>query len=212
MASGIQKKIREAKGISTDVDVLKQKVDNAEKNIQSLHENGQKNFAVIEQKFNQMEEFIDALITQVGTDVIFEIVKTKRIEKQEADAATKKTNLEAALKDGQVVVAEAVGNTSVVIGTEVDKDGNQLYPTRAQILFAQVKPELAEPMRGKKVGDVIVTPVESRFTITEIYNLVTPTKAEMAPVAPEEAVELPSDPLPPAEEEALINELSSSLN
>lgn len=206
MASGIQKKIREANKVN---DGLSGRMDVAEKNIQAMHENYQKNFAIVEQKFNQMEEFIDALITEMGTDKVFEIIKTKRIEKQEADAAAKKVALEAALKEGQVVVAETVGDTSVIIGTEVDKDGNQLYPTRAQILFAQVKPELAEPMRGKKVGDVVVTPVETRFTINEIYNIIVPTKAETAPVEAE-LLGPPSDPVSPEVEQALINDLSAS--
>jgi hypothetical protein len=208
MGSGIQKKIRETNKTSNG---MLERLTNAESNIKSIYETDQKNFTVIEQRFAEQSEILDALITLTGMEQVFEQIKTKRIEKAEVEAEGKKAALEKALQEGQIVVAETVGEQSILVGTEVDKDGNQLHPIRAQLLFAQIKKDLAEPLRGKKVGEVIDTPVGSKFTLQEIYDIVIPTKAENVPV-----VEATADAVPPAEpltveaQQALVEDLSAA--
>jgi len=208
MGSGIQKKIRETNKANNG---MLERLANVEKNVQSIWETDQKNFSVIEQRFIEQSEILDALITLTGMEQVFEQIKTKRIEKAEADSESKRVALEKALQEGQVVVADAVGDMSILVGTEVDKDGNQLHPVRAQLLFSQIKKELADPLRGKKVGDIIDTPVSSKFTINEIYDIVVPTKAEGVVTAPTEGEVTPvSEPVDTATQQALIEDLSAT--
>ncbi|HVT63203.1 MAG TPA: hypothetical protein VHD33_06950, partial [Legionellaceae bacterium] len=120
---------------------------------------------------------LDALITILGTEAVFNQIKKAKIEKAEANSAAMKDALEKQLAEGGVKVSEVVGELSIIVGSEVDKDGNQIPPARAQVLFAQLTPELAALMLGKKVGDVVETPVGSKFTISELYDMVLPDPA-----------------------------------
>jgi hypothetical protein len=201
MGSGIQKKIRETNKTSNG---MLERLTNAESNIKSIYETDQKNFTVIEQRFAEQSEILDALITLTGMEQVFEQIKTKRIEKAEVEAEGKKAALEKALQEGQIVVAETVGEQSILVGTEVDKDGNQLHPIRAQLLFAQIKKDLAEPLRGKKVGEVIYTPIGSKFTLQEIYDKNVPAVEATADAVP------PAEPLTVEAQQALVEDLSAA--
>ena len=201
MGSGIQKKIEKANGVLD-------RVNNAEKNIQMIYENIQKNFSVVDTKLSEQGEILDACVTLLGLDTVLEQVKKARIDKSEAESENKRVALETALAEGKIVVTDTIDTQSIIVGSEVDKDGNPLHPLRAQILLAQIKPELAEPLKGKKVGDVVETPIGTKFTVLEIYNIVIPTKAEVAAVTSE--AEVPSEPLDVAQQQSLVEDLEAA--
>jgi hypothetical protein len=171
-----------------------------------------KTFNEVEMRLRGLEEIKEALVNLVGRDQVEEEVKRVYIERAEARAAMEQKALEAALASGRAVEADTVGDLSVVVVSEVDKDGQQLFPTRSQLLFATLKPEFQEQLRGKKVGDVHVTPQESKVTIQAIYNVVpNPPEAQQAEPAPLPAGTPPTEgqPLSDAEEEAIVDQLTA---
>jgi hypothetical protein len=170
-------------------------------------------FAVVEQRLQNLEETAEALVNKVGRDDVEEEVKRLHIERLEAKSEQEKAALDAAIKQGQIVETDAIGELSVVVGSEVDKDGNKLYPSRVQLLYATLKPEYKEKLLGAKVGEVVVTPFESKFTVLAIYNVVDPK--DRKPLVAETDAPVPQAPLAPTtplteEEEAeLVEQLAA---
>jgi hypothetical protein len=167
-----------------------------------------KTFNEVEQRMRSAEEVNEALVNLAGREAVEEEVKRLYIERAEAKSVLEGRALEAGIKAGKLVVSEIVGDMSVVVGSEVDKDGNQLYPSRAQLLFATLRPEYQEKLRGSKVGDVIVTPFESKFTVLAIYDIL--------PQAPPPAgQQVSSEPLPvgtpPVEGQPLSDEAEAAV-
>lgn len=178
MGSGIQRKIREtndaASAVTNQLNEIKTQLSGLANETNAKF---QKLAGWIDNTFQKKDEILDALITILGTEAVFNQIKKAKIEKAEANSAAMKDALEKQLAEGGVKVSEVVGELSIIVGSEVDKDGNQIPPARAQVLFAQLTPELAALMLGKKVGDVVETPVGSKFTISELYDMVLPDPA-----------------------------------
>jgi hypothetical protein len=174
-----------------------------------------KTFNEVEQRMRGMEEVNEALVNLAGREAVEEEVKRLYIEHAEAKSAMEGKALEAGLAAGKLAVSEIVGDMSVVVGSEVDKDGNQLYPSRAQLLFATLRPEYQEKLRGGKVGDVVVTPFQSKFTILAIYDILPqapPAAGQQVPAVPLPVGSPPVEgqPLSDEEEAAVVDQLTDA--
>jgi DNA-binding transcriptional regulator of glucitol operon len=160
-----------------------------------------------------LEEINEALVNLSGRPQVEEEVKRLHIERVEARSAIEAKALDAALNSGKIKEVETIGELSVIVGSEVDKDGNKLYPSRVQMLFATLKKEYQDALRGAKRGDVVETPFGSKFTVTVVYDIVPP---DQQPVLPQPAVELhPAEQLPVTlteeEEAVLVESLASAV-
>jgi len=145
-------------------------------------------FAAVEQRLQNLEEINEALVNLSGRAQVEEEVKRLHIERVEAKAAIEQKALETALATGKIKEVETIGELSVIVGSEVDKDGNKLYPSRVQVLYATLLKEYQEKLLGKKVGDVIETPFGSKLTVQIVYDIVPPDQQPKP--APQERVEL----------------------
>lgn len=170
MGSGYGKKIaREAKAASSGA---LERVEKLEAFRNDVLQAMRQTFGIVDTRLQNTEDVVNALIILVGKEDVEKKVQELQIERLEAKAGTEKAALDAAVTANQVVVADVIGDRSVIVGSEVDKDGKQLYPSRVQLLFPTVKDDYKERLRGAKAGDVIETPVGSKFTILEVYDIV----------------------------------------
>ena len=171
-------------------------------------------FAAVEQRLQNLEEINEALVNVVGRTPVEEEVKRAHIERVEKKAATEAAALEAAYKAGKIVDAEEVGDMSVIVGSEVDKDGNKLYPSVVQLLFMTLVKEYQDQIRGKKAGDVIETPFGSKFTVSKVFN-VNPNQAQAVQqategVTPASTPQVEAEPLSPEAEALLLEGLADA--
>ena len=179
-------------------------------------------FAAVEQRLSSNEEIIHALINLMGSENVEREVTKLAIAKMEERSVKEKAGFEAAVKRGELVLADEVGDSSVIIGSEVDKDGNSLHPLRCQLLYATVKQGYKEKLKGAKVGDSIDTPAGSKFTVNEIWNVLPPEerpKQAEAPAAaasedatPEGTADVKDEVVDEKVEAELVEELSKQLN
>lgn len=210
-----------------------QRLDALEKGQQQILLAVRQTFGLIDARIGGQQASLNALITLFGRDVVEAEIIRQKIAELEENSAKEKAVFDAAVADGKVVKAEVVGDRTVVIGHEVDADGKDLYPTRVQMLYGQLKPELKPAYKDHRVGDVIDTPINTKFTINELWDIVLPTPADIAaaasaataaPVAPpthadptaEPEVTAAEAPLPPDEpvdaatEAELLSELAGT--
>jgi hypothetical protein len=171
-------------------------------------------FAAVEQRLGNLEEVNEGVVNVVGRAAIEEEVKRLHIERVEAKAAAETAALDAAYAAGKIVDAEEVGDMSVIVGSEVDKDGNKLYPSTVQLLFATLTKEYQEKLRGAKAKDVITTPFESKFTVSKVYNIdpnaSNAVQQAQAAVPPAGTPPIEAEPLSPEAEEMLLEGLASA--
>lgn len=174
-------------------------------------------FVVVEQRLQNLEDILEAVVVMLGRELVEKKVQDLHIEKLETRAAADKIALELALKEGRVAPSDVVGEKSVVVGSEVDRDGVPLHPLRVQQLWQAIQsPEMKEKLLGKKVGDVIETSIGTKFTVNEVYDIT--MKAEAAAADPRpvevpvpETTEVPaSEPEDAAVEQALVEDLAEA--
>ena len=127
-------------------------------------------FTIVDQRETQTEEVLRAVINLFGREPVEKEVRRLKIEELEEKSLKEKAAFDAAKEAGKVFVTERVTEKSVIIGTEVNKDGEQLFPTRVQLFFPQLPIDYQKCYLGAASGDVVVTPTESKFTIAEIYE------------------------------------------
>ncbi len=177
-------------------------------------------FTIVDNRENATEEVVRALITLCGQEAVEKEVRRAKIEDLEGKSAKQKAGFDAAIEAGKVVPGDVVGDRSVILGSEVDGDGNQLYPVRVQLLFAQLPEDYQKCYKGAKVGETVTTPTKSKFTINEVWEVVvkgeeiesTQTTAAAPPADPAATVAAPTegDEPPDAElEKQLVEELAA---
>ena len=167
--------------------------------------------SAVEARLQSLEEINEALVNLQGRTQVEEEVKRLYIERAEQKSALEQKALEAAISSGRVKEAEVIGDLSLIVMSEVDKEGNKLYPSRSQMLLATIDKEHQAKFRGAKKGDVLETPVGSKLTILDIYDIVPPAqqpKVAATPPAPEGAG---TETKPPPVQADLDDETASKL-
>ena len=177
-------------------------------------------FTIVDNRESATEEVVRALITLVGQDTVEKEVRRAKIEDLEGKSAKQKAVFDEAIAKGKVVPGESVNDRSVILGTEVDPEGNQLYPVRVQLLFGNLPADYQACYKGAKPGDKVVTPTKSTFSISEVWDVVVKgTEVESTPttglpaVDPAATVAAPTegDEPPDAElEKQLVEDLAAA--
>lgn len=198
---------------SAGVGVL-ERVKNLEKRQRDIMTGVSQAFASSDQRHSSTEEVLNAIIMIVGRDAVEAEVQRQTIERLESKSAKEKVALEEALKAGRCAPAEVVGDRSIVVGFEVDKEGNKLHPHRVQLLYQSLRPEYKERMKDRKVGDEFDTPPGTKFTVTEIYDIALnpPKETQEEPQANEEVPTEAAQKTEPVDEEVearLVEELAA---
>ena len=223
MGSGLNKAV--AAAMKKEGGAL-ERVENLEKGFKAIVEDMTQVMQALQQiatsvdtRNGALEDAVNAIIEVVGRKPIEEEIKRARIEKLEARSAREKVAFDAAIVAGQVVPAEVVGDMSVIIGSEVNKDGDALYPLRVQMIYRSIDEDKKDKFKGVKVGTVIETLMGSKFTISEIWDAIIPSPVAAAEPVTGELVEVPveqsdistgDEPVDATTEEALLEDLQPS--
>lgn len=119
-------------------------------------------------------EILNAVVGHIGEDKVIELIKGNRMKADLEKVEKTKEQIKAMATGGLLVKADEVGEESLIIGKESDKDGNVIHPGWVSIGFKDVKPEFKALLKGKKAGDIFETPV-GKFEVLEVWNFGTPT-------------------------------------
>jgi hypothetical protein len=183
------------------------RVEAIEQGLQQIVIGCQQSFSLIEQRMQTLEELVTAISKAVGTEQIRDIVTENRRLQQEAAVETAKAAVSKAVKAGQLLPAvlpteqemaaaraedslspasspddqptdEALTSKYLIVGRELDKDGNVIPPGRLQLPFSRLLPEIKVKLAGQGPGITIDTPNDRKFVLDEVYienpNPVTP--------------------------------------
>ncbi len=162
------------------------------------------------QRVGQLANIVEAVVELFGADTVDAKIKEIADRKITANLERAKQALADGLEKGDLLKADAIGEKALVVGRELDKDGNVVFPGRVQLTFAGIKPEFQEKLKGQGVGTIIETPAGGKFEVLEVYDVVekAPPAAEAAPTeapaAPEAAPEAPAPAETPAALEAAL--------
>lgn len=148
-------------------------------------------FTRISTQLSELTEIVNAVVFLVGEEDVAKAVTDARIAKAKQESEAAQAALEKAVADGQFKASETITETSIIVGTEKDKDGTVIPPGRAQLQFAKLLPKFKEELLGKTVGFVVTTPPGGSFEVTAVFDQV--------PQPPTEA----PNPVPPTETPAV---------
>jgi hypothetical protein len=176
MGSGIGKRIAK-EAINRSSGALA-RTEALEKGQQQIMMAVRQTFGLVDAKLGELSLTQRALINLFGAEQIEAEVKRIQIEDIENKSTQEQVAFAAAVQEGKVVPSTVVGEKTVIIGSEVDENGERLHPVRVQLLYATTNPEFQPQLLGKVVGDVIDTPLKTKFTINELYDIVVPVEGE----------------------------------
>lgn len=148
-------------------------------------------FGQMNQQLGGIQETLEAIVGLMGKDAVESAIEDLRVKRAAEQAEAQKAAVAEAVKAGSLVPAKVIGEQTLVIGTECDKDGKVVGNGRVQLPLQSIKPEFKEKLLGKEIGVTFDLPAGGKFTATEIYDAV-----EKAPEAPAEpaAEALPAKP------------------
>lgn len=135
-------------------------------------------------RLGDISEKIQALTDVVGAENVTKALDALAQAKAEKQLASAKEALADALTKGHLVSADSIGENSLVVGREFDKDGALIPPGRIQLTFSGIKAEFQEKLKGQGFGFTVDTPTGGKFEVLEVYDFATAAK----PTAPSEVV------------------------
>ena len=132
--------------------------------------------AQLEQRISQSTEILNAIAQVVdglaGDGTVSAKVTDNQIKRAQTLADQQKAGIAAALAEGKLAVTDVIGEKSVVVCVETDKDGNTVPPGYMQMEAARIIPAFHDKFIGQKVGGTVDTPNGGKLTITELYDFV----------------------------------------
>lgn len=149
----------------------------------------------LQQQFSQYVEIVDAVTAILGDEVVAnrvaEIRKERAIQQAEVQAQQVKT----LVANGILAVASVIGEKSLIVGKEFDKEGHEMLPGRRQALLSQIRTDLQEKLMGQGVGFKLDTG-DGAFEVLEVYDVIEKTAptAEAAPAAAPATAETEATP------------------
>lgn len=138
------------------------------------------------EKSGQLANIVEAVVELFGAATVDAKIKEISDRKTMANLEAAKAKLTEAIQKGDVVKADAISDKSLVVGKEYDKDGNVLFPGRAQLQFGAIKQEFQDKLLGNGVGFTLETGNGGKFEVTEVYDVVekpAPTEVTEVPEA-----------------------------
>jgi hypothetical protein len=194
MGQGIGKQLAKA-ALNKSVGAL-QRLDAVEKAQQQILLAVRQTFGLIDARLGGQQSSLNALITLFGRDTVEQEIVRQKVEELEGTAVKEKAGFDQAVEEGKLVKADIVGPRTVIVGHEVDGDGRDLHPLRVQMLFGMLKPEFQPAYKDHRVGDVIETPINTKFTINELWDVVPPSSVNAAAAESAAATALVAPPTP----------------
>lgn len=146
-----------------------QRIEALEENFSNLVNSLQAIINRLDSTVGQTYEAVDAIVAELGPDVVANRIKLNRQERAEQAAKVSKEELEKAIADGKLREASLVGEGTLLVGQDLDKDGNVVPPGYVQVAWATLKPEYQEKFKDQVVGSKIEVETGT-FEITGIYE------------------------------------------
>jgi len=140
-----------------------------------------KRVAQVTGAMRNMVEVINALITVSGPDFDAKVQEQIQLarDKRTAEAVEREKKMLEDLKSkGILEPLTTLESNCIVVGRELDKDGNPIPPGYVQVRFDQFTPQAQEQMLGKATG-FILDLNGSRFEVQEAFRMVTPKPPEV---------------------------------
>lgn len=134
------------------------------------------------EKTGQLANIVEAVVELFGAETVDAKIKEISDRKTMAKLEDAKVKLTEAIQKGEVVKADVITDKSLVVGREFDGEGNVVFPGRAQLQFAGIKPEFQEKLLGAGVGTTLETGEGRKFEVTEVYDVIVKAEPE-APTA-----------------------------
>lgn len=195
MGSGIGKKLaklNEKLGGQAGEPGIMERLERLEKQTVQIVGAINQSLQLVENRLSTLEEVLDATVGVIGAEQVQALIEQRRKDKAQAQADAEKAAVEAAVEAGTAVPADTIAESTLIVGTETNAEGEEVFPGRAQLLFSQVREDMKATFLGKKCGESIDLPAGGKFTVTAVYTLVpkaVPAEAEAAPADPVAAIE-----------------------
>jgi hypothetical protein len=178
----------------------RKQVKSALERIDTLEQDMQRLFGAV----NNSSMMMSQRMTELGAilEAVVEILDTKLVDQKIKEIADRKTleNLDrakaavaAGLASGELVKAMVIDEKSLIIGREIQTDGEIVFPGQVQLKFSQVKPEFQEKLKGQGVGFQIDTG-SGKFEVLEVLEVVEPVEPPAPVAAPQAAA--PAEAVP----------------
>lgn len=143
-------------------------------------------FEQLNERVGSLAKLVEAVVETVGAEQVEQSLKAIEDRKIELQLSAAKAELDSQVAAGNMLKVEVVGEKSLIVGREFDREGVLIPPGRAQIMFASIKPEYQEKLKGQQAGFMFET-VGGKFEVMEVYDEVVKapealTAVEAAPV------------------------------
>jgi hypothetical protein len=168
MSNGLQRNLSQRKAVKSALE----RIDSLEQDMMNLA--GGINEAMIQanNRMTGLAKIIEAVVELFGAETVD--AKIKEVEKRNQDAAldAAKKALEDGVSKGDLQKTDVVGDRTLIVGREFDKEGNLIPPGRVQLMFAGVRPEFQEKIKGQSAGFSVETPSGGKFEIMDLYTVI----------------------------------------
>lgn len=148
----------------------------------------------LENRFRSVSEVLAALVNLTGGEKVTEELNKVRETKRAADVAQAKAAMDEMVLNGTLKPVDAVDDKTIIVCHEVSAEGKD--SGRIQQFVSSMQPEFQSMVLGKKAGDVIDTPANTKLYLDECYTMnVEAIAEEVAAANSEPVVEAPAPPV-----------------
>lgn len=206
MGSGIGKKAHDKAVSALD------RIVNLERAVENLWNGTQQSLMLVDQKLQQQDEMVTAIVNILGAEVVRDQVVAQRKAEQEARLEAAKDAVEDAVERQLLLPLERFPSAEemsaenddveeklskiLVVGRELEADGTVTPPGRVQQPLNRILPGIRASLASKSTGDSVDLPEGRKFTVDGLYienpnppPAATPEGAETpAAVSPEASV------------------------
>ena len=157
-----------------------QRIEELETNLMNVFGAVQQALNGTDQRINALAEILDAVVAELGAEVVNGRVVEGRKARALEQAEKSKAALAEAVEKGQYRAVEVITDKTLIVGKELDKEGKEVFPGYVQLAYTSIKPEFQEKLLGKGVGASFDTE-SGKFEVTGTYEPVeTPERGEVA--------------------------------
>lgn len=183
MSNSMQRQLSQKKQVKSALE----RIDQLEQDIPQIVMGVNEAIMGQRQATGELAQVVEALTEIIGSGNVDSKIKEIQERKTLARVEQAKKNLEDGLEKGTVVKADAISDKSLVVGRETDKDGNVVFPGRAQVTFDQIAPEFQDKLLGQGAGFAVETKAGGKFEVVEVYDVITTATGTAAEATPVEA-------------------------
>lgn len=157
-------------GILGEIDALGMK-----QNI--LQAQTRKSYEILDSRVQQLNTVVDAIAEILGVDVVSAKVQELFIRRAEEGVARNDALIEQGLAEGRLAAAETVTENCDLVLQEKNAEGTVLHPSKVHTGFGDLTDAFKALVLGKKVGDVVESPVTpgNTLAVLGIYTVVEPS-------------------------------------